>query len=96
MENIILIVMLNYFLFYWIIKERINSSAKKTIKDKLIDFETIKKLILSFYPKEDDYFFNLILSPITNTNNFFQGLEQFYKNIKGLRLEARQILAVEQ
>lgn len=65
----------------------INSSAKKTIKDKLIDFETIKKLILSFYPKEDDYFFNLILSPITNTNNFFQGLEQFYKNIKGFSNE---------
>ena len=65
----------------------INSSTKKTIKDKLIDFETIKKLILSFYSKEDDYFFNLILSPITNTNNFFQGIEQFYKNIKGFSNE---------
>ena len=60
-----------------------NPKIINIINNNLMNFETIKKLILSFYPKEDEYFFDLIFSPIIDTNNFFQGLEKFYKNIKG-------------
>ena len=60
-----------------------NPKIINIINNNLMNFEAIKKLILSFYPKEDEYFFDLIFSPIIDTNNFFQGLEKFYKNIKG-------------
>ena len=60
-----------------------NPKIINIINNNLMNFETIKKLILSFYPKDDEYFFDLIFSPIIDTNNFFQGLEKFYKNIKG-------------
>ena len=45
------------------------------------NFEVIKNLIMEFYPKEDEYFFNLILSP-SDDSNFLIELEKFYKNIK--------------
>ena len=66
-------------------KSTINSNIFKNsinISDYSINFETLKKILLSFYPQEDEYFFNLIFSPYSN-KHFFQELEKFYKNIKG-------------
>ena len=60
----------------------LNQSINNVTKyKKQIDFETIKKIILYFYPREDEYFFDLIFSPINETK-FFRELEKFYKNIK--------------
>ena len=70
-------------------RARSNNSINASIKNNTpkinftINFETIKKIILAFYPDEDEYFFDLIFSPTTNTARLFKGLEKFYKNIKG-------------
>lgn len=63
------------------INNTINDTTTST-KNSL-NFETIKKIILSFYPKEDENFFNFIFSPDMDDNSFFKELEKFYKNIKG-------------
>ena len=65
-------------------KNSINESTNNIITNEYsINFETIKKILLSFYPKEDEYFFNLIFSPYNSNKHFFQELEKFYKNIDG-------------
>lgn len=62
--------------------DSINKSIINNLPNKIPrNYETIKKIILSFYPKEDEYFFNLILSP-ADDSNFLIELEKFYKNIK--------------
>jgi hypothetical protein len=59
----------------------LNQSINNVTKyKKQIDFETIKKIILYFYPREDEYFFDLIFSQINETK-FFRELVKFYKNI---------------
>ncbi len=70
-------------------KRKSNNTTEKTdtntssINSKLsLTFETIKKIVLSFYPEEDEYFFNLIFSPNMNINSFYRDLIKFYKNIK--------------
>ena len=45
-----------------------------------MDFETIKKIILLFYPREDTNFIHLIFEE-KDTSSFFQELEKYYKSI---------------
>ena len=56
-----------------------NENSKE--KTNSIICETFKNIILSFYPKEDEYFFDLIFSPINDEAQFFQELAKIYKNI---------------
>ena len=64
------------------IKNSTNNRNNIKTNENSINYETIKKIILSFYPIEDEYFFNLIFSPFDN-KHFFQELEKFYKTING-------------
>jgi hypothetical protein len=64
-------------------KNTINNSIENIMPNKsLVNIETIKKIILAFYPREDENFFNLIFSPINSITTFFRELEKFYKSIK--------------
>ena len=63
-------------------KEIINSIENIMPNKSLVNIETIEKIILAFYPREDDIFFNLIFSSINSISTFFRELEKFYKNIK--------------
>ena len=55
-------------------------NGKSNIKNDSIDFETIKKILLIFYPREDKTFVDLVFQE-KDTSTFLLELKNFYKNI---------------
>ena len=55
-------------------------NGKSNIKNDSIDFETIKKILLIFYPREDKTFIDLVFQE-KDTSTFLLELKNFYKNI---------------
>ena len=58
----------------------INIKGEHNTKNESLNFETIKKIILLFYPREDKNFIELIFQE-KDYLSFFLDLQNYFKNI---------------